>query len=320
MTCAMRIFAIPLAAAIGFGPIHAQTLTDADRETLLENLEKLRETAISRADGKYRVALAAFRNAMSSDDQALELYLNCYEKVNYEDQQKKAQDFRDWKRKEADKLADPAFRKALRIQLSWLVLTLQASAEKPDIPKLTRDAQAIVDAIFAEAAKLAPQEQLLSQPVTASVFAKAYELNPIKTENWPGSPTALDQFYSKLVLPPLHDSSHLPALRAAWIKRIQQECTKREFWGQKETKKPSSGTPSPPDYEKFLAENLPQLEWDMEVDLFNCGDQSGAALRMFGIIEKNIAHPSARQWGEQFKILLQPQATPASPVAPVAAP
>ncbi|MEO8613679.1 MAG: hypothetical protein ABI600_00940 [Luteolibacter sp.] len=316
----MRILAILLAATTTLGHAHAQTLTDADREALLGNLEKLRESAISKVDGKYRVALAAFRSAMSSDDQALELYLNCYEKVNFEEQQKKTQDFREWKRKEADKLADPAFRKALRIQLSWLILTLQAAAEKPDMPKLTRDAEAIVDAIFLDATKLASQEQLLSQSVTASVFAKVYELNHVKTENWPGSPTALDQFYEKFVFPPLRDSSHLPALHAAWIKRIQQECAKREFWGPRETKKPGSGNPSTSDYEKFLAEGLPQLEWDMEVDLFNHGDESSAALRMLAIIEKNISHPSAREWGEQFKTLLQPKAPPAPPATTGAAP
>ncbi len=316
----MRFLAILVAAATILGHAHAQTLKEADREALLENLEKLREAAVSKVDGKYHVAIAAFRNAMSSDDQALELYLNCYEKVNYEEEQKKTQEFREWKRKEADRLADPAFRKALRIQLDWLVLTLEAAADKPDMPQLTRKGQVVVDAIFLEAANLASQEQLLSQAVTATVFAKAYELNHIKTANWPSSPTALEQFYNQVVLPPLQDPSHLPALRAAWVKRIHEECLKREFWGSQAGKKPGSGTPSTPDYEKFLAEGLPQLEWDMEIDLFNHGDESAAALRMLAIIEKNINHPSAREWGQQFKALLQPKASPPQPAPAGATP
>lgn len=320
MTSVMRIFAVLLAAAMMLGQAHAQILTDSDREVLLGNLEKLREAAVSKVDGKYRVALTAFRNAMSSDDLALELYLNCYEKVNYTEQQKKTQDFREWKRKEADRLADPAFRKALRIQLDWLVLTLEAAAEKPDMAQLTRHAEAIVDAIFVDAARFASQEQFLSQPVTSSVFARVYELTHVKAANWPSSPTALEQFYNQVVLPPLQDPSHLPALRAAWIKRIQQECTKREFWGAEGNKKPSSGNSPTPDYEKFLAETLPQLEWDMELDLFNHGDESAAALRMLAIIEKNINHPSAREWSQQFKTLLQPKTKPAPPATAGAAP
>ncbi len=317
----MRISAILLCAVIAAGQTHAQSLSDADREALLDNLEKLRETANSRVDGKYRVALAAFRNGMTSDEQAIELYLNCYEKVNYDDQQKKTQDFREWKRKEAERLADTSFRKALRIQLSWLILTLQASAEKPDMPKLTRDAEDIVDSIFREAEKLAPQEQLLGQGVTATVFARAYEINHVKVENWPTSPTQLGPFYEQLIFPALRTPDRLPALRAQWIKRIQQEGEKRQYWGgdreQRRAGNPTGnqGGNRPPDYEKFLSDDLPKLQWEMEIDLFENGDESGAAVRMLALLEKHINHPSAREWGEEFKTLLTPKAPTAAPTA-----
>jgi len=313
----MRISAVLLCAALLAGQTHAQTLSDADREALLDTLEKLRDAANSRVDGKYRVALTAFRNAMTSDDQAIELYLNCYEKVNYSDQGKKSQDFREWKRKEADKLADPNFRKALRLQLAWICITLQASSEKADVPKLTREAVEVVDAVFREAEKLASQEQLLSQGATGTVFARAYEINHAKAEKFPSSPTQLDQFYEQLVFPPLRSPAHLPALRGAWLKCIQQESEKRQYWGR-ETKKGAEVAPSGADYEKFLAETLPQMLWKMETDLFNHGDESGAAVRMLAIIEKNINHPSAREWGEELKSLLTPKA-PAVPPAPTAA-
>ena len=42
-------------------------------------------------------------------------------------------------------------RLALRHQLRWLILTLQAASEKPDRAKLAADAQEIVDAIFRDA-------------------------------------------------------------------------------------------------------------------------------------------------------------------------
>jgi hypothetical protein len=252
---------------------------------------------------------------MSSDDQALELYLNCYERVNYDEQQKKTQEFREWKRKEADRLSDPNFRKALRIQLSWLVLTLQAAAEKPDMPKLTRDAEEIVDAIFHEAEKLASQEQLLGQSVLSTVFARTYEINHVKVDNWPASPTQLEEVYEKLILPPLRNPAHLPALRTEWIKRIQEESAKRQFWGRPDGRRPGGAPPSAPDYEKFLAEGLPQLQWTMEVDLFNHGDEAGAAVRMLALLEKNINHPNAREWGEQFKTLLKPKAPAVAPAA-----
>lgn len=320
----MRIPAALLCAALAAGNAHAQALSDADREALLGNLEKLRETAVAKIDGKYRVALAAFRSAMGSDDQAMELYLNCVERVNYDEQQRKTQDFREWKRKEADRLADPAFRRALRVQLSWLILTLQASADKPDAVKLRADAEEILDSIFRDAEKLKGQEKMLGESVNSSVFARAYEINRLKVENWPLAPINLEEIYSDIILPPLRNAAHLPALRTAWIKRIQQDMAKHEFLsgggegrGQ-DPRRPGPTTPSTgnsPEYEKFLTENVPQLQWNMEMDLFHAGDESGAAVRMLAHLEKNINHPSAREWGEQFKKLL----TPATPVIPAPA-
>ena len=61
-----------------------------------------------------------------------------------------------------------------------------------------------------------------------------------------------------------------------------------------------------PAYEKFLIETQPKLQWDMEIDLFRNGDESGAAVRMLAHLEKHLTHPSAREWGKEFEELLKP--------------
>jgi hypothetical protein len=236
------------------------------------------------------------------------------EKVNFEDQQKKSADFREWKRNEAEKLSDSGLRLALRHQLRWLVLTLQAASEKADHAKLAVEAQGIVDSIFSESEKLKNQEAILSQAVTSSVFARAYDINSAKVEKWPLSPIQLDQLYDQVLLPPYRKSSRLAELRATWIKRIQQEGTKIEHWSgndrnPKEERRvaTASGMQSPA-YEKFLTETQPSLQWEMETDLFRNGDESGAALRMLAHLEKNLSHPAAREWGRAFENLLKPAA------------
>jgi hypothetical protein len=314
MNPAMRVPVLLVCTALCLNNARAEILSDADRESLLENLEKLRESANSKVDARFRIALAAYREAIGSDDAAMELYLNCIEKVNFEDQQKKSTDFREWKRNEAEKLADPGLRLALRHQLRWLVLTLQAASEKADRTKLAVEAQEIVDSIFRESEKLKNQESILSQAVTSSVFARAYDINSEKLEKWPLSPIQLDQLYGQVLLPPYRKSSRLAGLRATWIKRIQQEGAKIEHWSEndrnpKEEKRigMASGMQSPA-YEKFLAETQPSLQWEMETDLFRHGDESGAAVRMLAHLEKNLAHPAAREWGKQFEALLKPAA------------
>ena len=308
----MRVPILLVCTVLGLNSARAEILSNAERETLLEHLEKIRDAANSKVDARFRIALAAYRNAIASDDAAIELYLNCMEKVNFEDQQKKAAEFREWKRNESENLADPGLRLALRHQLRWLVLTLQAASENADRHQLATDAQEIVDAIFRDPAKLKNQEKILSQAVTSSVFARAYELDNAKVEKWPLSPVQLDQVYDELLLPPYRNPGRLNELRAVWIKRIQQETAMTEYWSEnnhkpKEEKRIGMASAMlPPAYEKFLAETQPKLQWQMEIDLFVHGDESGAGVRMLAHLEKHLNHPSAREWGKQLEALLKP--------------
>lgn len=301
--------------------VRAEGLSDADREALLDNLDKLKDSVKAKLDAKFRAAISAYRTAVASDDAAIELYLNCMEKVNFEDQDKKAADFREWKRKESENLSDPGLRLALRLQLQWLILTLQATAEDADRSKLAQDAQVIVDTIFRDPKKLDNQEKILSQAVTGSVFARAYEINFVKAEKWPLSPVQLDQVYNEVLLPPYQNPNSLNELRALWMRRIQQEGAKAEFWtgqqpkgGKKEEKRIGMASAMrPPAYDKFIEETLPKLLWEMEVDLFKHGDESGAAVRMLAHLEKNVTHPSVREWAAEFRTLLSPKGAVDSP-------
>ena len=310
MTHSMRISIYLFCLAVTVNAVQAGSLSDADRESLLDQLEKIRESADSKVDARFRLALAAYRNAMASDEAALEFYLNCTEKVNFEQQKKKPAEFRDWKHKEADKLSDPGLRLALRHQLRWLLLTIEAASEKVDRPKLAAEAQEAVDAIFRDLDPLKGQEGVLGKPVTSTVFASVYGIDSIKGDQWALSPIHLDQVYETIIFPPLRTPSRVSELRAAWIRRIQQEAAKAEKWASEARAPKKIGMASAlqaPEYEKFITETQPKLQWDMEVDLFHHGDEANASVRMLAHLEKYINHDSARQWGEDFKALLKPQ-------------
>jgi len=107
MNTAMKPMLILMAAVMSLTSAHAEVLTPAEREALLQKLEEMKANAESKVDARYRAAIAAYQAAMSSDEAAMELYLNCVEKVNFKDQQKKNSEFREWKRREDDKLSDP---------------------------------------------------------------------------------------------------------------------------------------------------------------------------------------------------------------------
>ena len=319
----MRIAATLICAVLTVSHAKADPLSAADREALLDSLEALRDSAGAKVDARFRVAISAYRQAMGSNEAAIEFYLKCIEKVNYEDQQKKYTDFREWKRKQSDHLSDPQFRLALRYQLRWLVLLLQASSEKADTAEIAKEARETVDAIFLDVDKLDTQGQILKQSVVSTVFAQAYEISNVEKSTIPTAPLQLTEFYSKVVFPPLRTPDRLEFLRAAWIKSIQQQAIEAEVWsgggngnGNGRGQKAGQDNTRALNAEKFASETLPQLQWDMEMDLFSNGDEAGAAKRMLAHIEKYITHKSARKWGEDFKSLLTPELEP-TPTASV---
>ncbi|MDP4625659.1 MAG: hypothetical protein NWT08_11040 [Akkermansiaceae bacterium] len=296
------VFAAVLATA--FTQLHAQELSDADRETLLDRLEKIQESVNSTADSRYRNAISAYRAAMLSDDAAIDFYLKCEEKVNFEDLKKDGGDFRDWKRKNDNKLSDKEFKLALRQQLRWLVLTLEAASEDVDREALASKAADAIDSIISQAEDLKKHREVLNGSVTGTVFAKAYDLNTVKVENWPLSPIPVQAVYEQVIFPPLRRVDRTESLRTAWTKRITQEMVLLDLWSGKGDEKLKAGEHSP-QYEKFVADSLPKIQWESEVDIFKAGDERGSAVRMLAHIEKYILHESAPKWAEEFVALLQ---------------
>jgi hypothetical protein len=314
----MRTFFICVIPALALlSPARAQSLSPADREALLEKLEKMREEATSKADARFRAAIAAYTGASGSDEAAMELYLNCIQKADFQDQQKKESEFRDWKRKEADQLSAPGHGLALRLQLRWLILTLRAASSKTERNQLLPGVQEIVDIIAKDADRLRQHRQLLHQAVTSSAFARAYEITGVEVENWPMSPANISEIYEKILLPPLRKPDRLEALRSAWVRRIQAEIAIAQAPAGNDDaggrKNGGGARPRADDYERFMAETVPELQWQMEMDLFRNGDQQGAAMRMLSHLEKYMSHQSARKWSDELKNILSPQQTAPSP-------
>ena len=305
----MRALFLVLCLAVFSVKAAADPLSPADREALLENLEKIRGTVTGRVDARFRAAILAYRAAMGDEKGVVEFYLKCVKKVNFDDRHRKVSEFNDWKKKEEDHLNDPTMRHALMHQLRWLVFTLQAASDKADIHKLAPEGQQIVDDLFNDVATLTSQQEILGQNVTSTVFARAYELGAIKLEKWPFSPLSLGQIYDGVLLPQYRATGDIQALRAGWLKRIRQEGVVYE---DAHAKSKSNGHPLTPDsghsqaQDKFLTETLPELQWRMETDLFRSGDQRGAALRMIAHLEKHLTHPHAKDWSDELKDLLSP--------------
>lgn len=307
------------AASLLLLPIFAlgEELTVADREALLEKLNQIKEAADQKVDAKFRLAVAAYRSAMTDPDAAVELYVKCVQKENFLDLEKKESEFRDWKKKESGRLKNPAFGRALCHQLRWLVLSLRAASEKTDHMELAADAQEAMEAVFRDAAALEGQHGLLSQSVMGSIFAQAYDIGSIRAKDFPGSPVRIAEVFEKMIYPEIRAKKDVDRLRAAWQRRIQLEgvlITWTEKSAEKDTPFGKAAGPTPAQ-QHFSEESLPDLQWQMEKDLFAAGDERGACVRMMALIEGNPTHPSAKRWTEDLRaqITPQPKETPLKP-------
>lgn len=318
----MKPTSLILAAVLCLPSARAEDLSDVEREALLQKLEELRANADSKVDARYRSAIAAYQAAMASEDAAMELYLNCVEKVNFKDQQRKSSDFREWKRREEERLSDPGMGLALRLQLRWLILTLRAASEKTERSQLITGVREVVDALVTDAEKLRNQRQILDQSAVSSLFARAYDIGEVKVNDWVFSPSQIGDIYDKILLPPLRSARQVDALGTAWLRRISQETRMQEFMPEQERDENGKRRIGMADamrgreFEMFIADTVPELHWAMEMDLFRHGDERDAAVRMLAHLERNLGHKSARKWTTEFTALLSGKDAETAPAPP----
>jgi hypothetical protein len=309
MASVMKSIALLVSASFALVPLAAEPLSEADRQVLLKRLEQLRDKAGDHVSQRLRGAARDFAAAMKSDDATIDLYLQCVEKVDFEDRDRKSSDFRDWKRNNRERLRDEGFALVLRHQLRWAMLTIQAANQPEKIEELAPDVMQALDLIYQDPVALREHVATLSQAVTSTVFARAYGLNGYEAEGWPLAPLeggrdhlASMAAFNQVIFPALRAERETKKLRDAWKKRIQFEEIARGFWSKDSTEEGQSL-----ELDEFLADRRPALQWEMEEDLFRVGDQRQAALSMLKLLAEHITHPQARDWEQRFRDLIDPK-------------
>jgi len=301
-------------AAISFAGAQEGRLSEREREDFLERVREIRDAADSKIEARFRIAISSYRNAMVSDDAAVTLYMNCVEKLEFTDKNRRPGDFVEWRRQNDARLKNQAFRRALRHQLRWLVLSLQATSETADRAKLASDALEILDSIVSDATNLKGHHDILNQSVTGSVFARAYQIGNVNVKDWVFAPAQISQIYEQIIMPPYRESNRVGPLRSAWIKRIQQELQLVEEWSPEvndgRSRIAMASELVNPEVRRFRTEELPRRQWQMEVDLFKHGDPAGAAARMLNHLDQHANHAALRDWVIELEQLLVAAANP----------
>ena len=318
--------------------IHAEVLSEKDRAVLLRTLETVLESSAGELTKKQDSASSAFQKGVQSDTTALSLYLQCVELTQFQQRGLRDIDFREWKRRNDDRLNDAAFKRALRHQLNWLVLSIEASAadtsNKNDRERIQKEAIKRLSELYQDAENLVSKDNRvnravqdeLARNVLQSAFAQAYGFHTLSISGWsagdtkininlgasskaawPSHPKDLAGIYQKVIFPLYREEKDIASLRNAWDQMILFHEISLQNWEReaKYSERTTKSLPTPA-LVAFQRDEKPQLLWKKEVDLFSSGDQKQASSNMVEFIQTNMQNSLSSNWTSELIGLLQP--------------
>lgn len=306
-------------------------LTQQQVDVIVKQLADVEKAIEAQRGGNLASIIQKLRAATASERAALALYQDC-EKLNADRKAITRDDKRareEQVKKQAEKNKPPTamevkedgdFGLAVRLQLRYLVLTLQAH-ETPDVEKILPDLNAYLQEVVSVSDKLRGRAgTYLAASLRAggggrggrgggggNPFVPAFQLaDYLESDNWSFGPVDFGDIWDKTILP-YYRAKKKSDLGAQWDARISAE------GGYKK------GTISDAEYSLWLQNEVPNIKWQKLRDLFENGEKPVNALAdMLALVRDNPGHPNSPKWLEEFRKLVV-AATPADGTPPATA-
>lgn len=316
--------------ALSISPLDAQEPTEADKAKFLKALEQLKSTINGGMNSNNMRALQLFQSAVSSPKNTLTLYMDSRKAVEFDEEGKEEAIWRAWKDQNEEGLKETGHVKALQFQLTYLILSIQAtSGDDPEetlkqvMPKLIvylTDLSENYDSI-------ANNSGILRGSVLDSVFAKKAKLNVTvdRKRPWVFNPLSVSEIYERSILPFYRAIEDHTNIQAAWDKRIVHEgklyaaanrggnysdvadrlrsmkrsrVTDRDRDRAEEEEADRNLKQS---LNNFKAERMPVLVWGKLRDGLLFGTTKSSSIdNMLTHIKNNLDHPEAKRWLEEL--------------------
>ncbi|MDG2125863.1 MAG: hypothetical protein P8J87_19335, partial [Verrucomicrobiales bacterium] len=196
-------------------------LTESQAAVIIKQLEALQLTLNGSKESNNSKALAAFAQAATSSKLALGLYLSCVKEQSFVKQEKRESEFRDWKKRSEDFHKSLEFQLVLRMQLLYLIATIEAS-EADEIKDALPAVETFVT-FYLQIDKLLQYPEDLkrgtgrlrdfaSSGILGSAFAEHYKLDATVTPaaGWPMDPTDINELFDGVLLPLYRDEKTTP--------------------------------------------------------------------------------------------------------------
>lgn len=282
-----RCLALPLAAAMLWpaAPAPAQSLTDDQAMRILEQLDELEDQIRSGTRRMRTTAVQRFREASASPRAATAFYLECVQKLDFEANEARQSDFRAWRDRNSRRLESDSHALALQLQLQYLVMSIRAAETDPtEIAPVIAELQQFMNNMVANHERIAGQADMLRRPVTNTIFARAYGLDrSLRNDNWEFGPMNYGGIFDKTLLP-FYREFRPDQLGQAWNLRMRIEQTLAE------------GSMDRADYQRFLTDRIPEMQWQRAQDLYEHGFRDQAINEMLAVVRNNAGHSRATGW------------------------
>jgi hypothetical protein len=298
----------------------AATLTDQQVNTIMQQLKELEKTIEQQRGGSLASIIQKINAGAASDAAAMNFFEEC-EKVLIErqdidrgearkrEQAAERQNERRTDTKKENGQDQGDFATAVRLQLRYLALTLEAHETK-DIEKMVPKLTAFVGEVLSNAEKLKGRAgQFLAQAIGGgggggrgaggggggerSPFVAALQIERyLDAEHWSHRPLDFGDQCDKTVFPILREKKK-SELAAQWDARINNEAALRKV------------TQSEAEFALWGQNELPTIRWARARDLFANSDKPLFGMRdMIEVIRTSPGHADATSWLAELKNLV----------------
>jgi len=285
-------------------------IPDSVRKDILEKALSIQIDFSDKRRLHNRRALATVTEALRSDENAYQLYVDSI-RAQYEESERPAYEFRDWRLDNVPLHRTKEFYAALKLQLLALRAHIIASLAKeiwevmPAVHNMI-DYYEEVEELIAYPRKLESKRGLqnavrgmATRNCLSGPYADYLKLNLSLGGSFPfrvsTNPTQCDTVFSSIILPHFRKKKDLKQLLNTWDRRIRM---------QKHFAKTRKDRNDLDDFERRTKEQIPQLYWERTKDLYIYGDaiqSEKAAETMLSMVEQSLRNnPKVKGWLEEL--------------------
>lgn len=298
-------------------PIIVHALPDVpapNTESLLREIEAMEGRQKEAKGQEKRAVLGAVQAAAMNGTAAANFYEKAVEEMQFKGRKDKVAAFVDWKKANADMLRTKEMQTALLLHLKYLSMALQRKG-MDDPASMIPAVMAYVNELVAadrlfdsdpganpKAQKNRPDQQLLDQPLSQSIFSQWLKLGQWLPDDkiWEPKPGDVAGILERNIRPLLRDKKD-PQIVQTWDLQLQVEADR------------ATEARSEHQNDKFNTVTRPTLLFKRAQDMVLIGQPNRGVMEMVSVLRANPSHPDFANWLAAVRGLLKQPAAQTSP-------